>query len=189
MVALLRHHGADPVAPGVGQGRLRLVVDNSDGLDGSCRPDGHQVGPGPVRRRSQRPVPEASTFAPGLRGQLASFDAVTVGLLVAAAVVVFGGLLWVRVMQGGATAESWDGVEQAAASRSEASVPVAVPAGAVDGTVKTVVAGPGDSLWSIALEIAPDSDPRPVVAALIEANGGESVQIGQQIVIPEQLLD
>jgi hypothetical protein len=52
-----------------------------------------------------------------------------------------------------------------------------------------ITAGPGDSLWSIAERVDPGADPRPVVAALIEANGTESVQIGQQIVIPGQLLD
>ncbi|MEL6985265.1 MAG: LysM peptidoglycan-binding domain-containing protein [Actinomycetota bacterium] len=54
---------------------------------------------------------------------------------------------------------------------------------------QVLVAGPGDTLWSIASSLSPDGDPRPVVVALIEANGGESLQIGQQIVIPGHLLD
>lgn len=54
---------------------------------------------------------------------------------------------------------------------------------------QVVVAQAGDSLWSIASDLAPQGDRRPVVAALIEANGGESLQIGQQIVIPGHLLD
>jgi hypothetical protein len=54
---------------------------------------------------------------------------------------------------------------------------------------RVIVAEPGDSLWSIAAELDPDGDPRAAVATLIEANGGPSLQIGQQIVIPQQLLD
>jgi hypothetical protein len=54
---------------------------------------------------------------------------------------------------------------------------------------RLVVVGPGDSLWSIARDAAPGRDPRPLVAALIEVNDGASLQIGQQIVIPGQLLD
>lgn len=188
MVALLRHHhGADSLSSGGRPGQLRLVVDNS-----GC-PEDFSGGREATDRRSDRldhSVGRAKSPAADLRGQVASFDGMTVGLLVAAALVVFGGLLWVRAAQGGATAESWDGVEQVAAERSAASAASGAVAGvSADGTLHTVVAGPGDSLWSIALEIAPDSDPRPVVAALIEANGGESVQIGQQIVVPEQLLD
>jgi LysM repeat protein len=46
----------------------------------------------------------------------------------------------------------------------------------------------GDTLWSIASELQPGRDPRPLVAAMIEANGGSTVQIGQEIVIPVRLL-
>ncbi len=92
------------------------------------------------------------------------------------ALVVFGLFGLVRVAQGspGAAAE---------VAEAEASAPVAGPGDRV------VVAGQGDSLWSIAVSMSPDGAPRPVVAALIEANGGETVRIGQQIVIPARLLD
>jgi Tfp pilus assembly protein FimV len=48
---------------------------------------------------------------------------------------------------------------------------------------ETYVVQPGDSLWSIAAAIAPDSDPRPVVDALRAANGGPDLQVGQRLTI------
>ena len=46
--------------------------------------------------------------------------------------------------------------------------PVDAPASSPPG--ETYVVRPGDTLWSIAAAIAPDSDPRPVVGALRDAN-------------------
>jgi len=49
----------------------------------------------------------------------------------------------------------------------------------------TYVVQPGDTLWSIARQVAPGQDPRPVVDRLIEANdvrGG--LQTGQELSIP-----
>jgi Tfp pilus assembly protein FimV len=49
----------------------------------------------------------------------------------------------------------------------------------------TYVVEPGDTLWSIARQVAPGRDPRPVVDGLIEANdlrGG--LQAGQELSIP-----
>ena len=40
--------------------------------------------------------------------------------------------------------------------------------------VQTVVVQPGDTLWSIARELAPADDPRRVVDALVEARNGET---------------
>lgn len=46
------------------------------------------------------------------------------------------------------------------------------------------VVRPGDTLWSIAAEIAPDRDPRVVVDALREANGGgAALEVGQRLTI------
>jgi Tfp pilus assembly protein FimV len=49
----------------------------------------------------------------------------------------------------------------------------------------TYVVVTGDTLWSIAQQVAPGQDPRPVVDEMIEANdlhGG--LQAGQELVIP-----
>jgi Tfp pilus assembly protein FimV len=46
------------------------------------------------------------------------------------------------------------------------------------------VVQPGDTLWSIAAELAPDVDPRATVDRLVEANGNEPLQVGQRLVMP-----
>jgi hypothetical protein len=59
--------------------------------------------------------------------------------------------------------------------------PVDAPASSPPG--ETYVVRPGDTLWSIAATIAPDSDPRPVVDALRDANGGPDLEVGERLVI------
>ena len=49
------------------------------------------------------------------------------------------------------------------------------------------VVRPGDTLWDIATTLAPDRDPRAVVAALERSAGGSSLQPGQRIVLPASL--
>ncbi|WP_424936721.1 MULTISPECIES: LysM peptidoglycan-binding domain-containing protein [Bacteria] len=53
---------------------------------------------------------------------------------------------------------------------------------------QTVTVMPGDSLWSIATEIAPDADPRDVVDAIARLNliRSGTLEIGQKISIPAQ---
>ena len=53
----------------------------------------------------------------------------------------------------------------------------------------TVLVEPGDTLWSIALEVAPTSDPRDVVDEIVRLNalGSSSVVAGQSIAIPADL--
>jgi hypothetical protein len=46
------------------------------------------------------------------------------------------------------------------------------------------VVEPGDSLWSIAEQLAPGEDPRPIVDALVEARGGAELVPGETIVWP-----
>jgi nucleoid-associated protein YgaU len=48
---------------------------------------------------------------------------------------------------------------------------------------QTYVVRQGDTLWSIAEEIAPDSDPRPVVDALRNANGGATLEVGTRLML------
>src|SRR5262245_44085532 len=47
--------------------------------------------------------------------------------------------------------------------------------------VQTVVVESGDTLWSIAREVAPHSDPRDVVDALVQARGTASLVPGETI--------
>ena len=58
-----------------------------------------------------------------------------------------------------------------------------LPAAGTDAAVEYVVQ-PGDTLWSIAAEIAPDADRRIVVDRLAGANGGVDLQVGQRLVLP-----
>jgi hypothetical protein len=59
-------------------------------------------------------------------------------------------------------------------------------AGAVN--FETVTVMPGDTLWSIAAEIAPAADPRDVISEIENLNllPGGALQIGQEISIPAQ---
>ena len=187
MVALLRHQPISAPAAEPRARHLRLV----GGIESAERP--RVAGPaggrpglggpsGPVRR------PVAATPGPLVAARP------TAVVVAAVAISVFGFLGLVRGLQGGpgVAVGSADGPAVAGAAQSldlrgldgfaAAVTPVA------DGDV-VVTVGPGDSLWSIARSVEPDGDPRPLVSALIEANGGSSLQIGQQIVIPGHLLD
>ena len=60
--------------------------------------------------------------------------------------------------------------------------------GAPAGSFETVAVAAGDSLWSIAQEIAPQADPRDVVDAIVRLNAldGVTVSAGQQLAIPAE---
>jgi hypothetical protein len=45
------------------------------------------------------------------------------------------------------------------------------------------VVRPGDTLWSIAEEVAPDRDPRQVVDALVAANGDATLEVGDVLTL------
>lgn len=53
---------------------------------------------------------------------------------------------------------------------------------------ETVTVLPGDTLWSIAAEVAPESDPRDVIGEISRLNliQGGVLQVGQEISIPAQ---
>ncbi|GAA2989056.1 deferrochelatase/peroxidase EfeB [Microbacterium terrae] len=59
-------------------------------------------------------------------------------------------------------------------------------AGAVAGTFTTVTVGVGDTLWSIAEEVAPQADPRDVVDAIVRLNAldGATLLVGDQVALP-----
>jgi Tfp pilus assembly protein FimV len=60
--------------------------------------------------------------------------------------------------------------------------------GAPMGSFTTVTVGAGQSLWSIAEEVAPNADPRDVVDAIARLNalGGTQVAAGQRLAIPAE---
>lgn len=64
-------------------------------------------------------------------------------------------------------------------------------AGASAASFETVTVMPGDTLWSIAGEVAPDADPREVIGEISRLNllRGEALQVGQEIAIPSQYAD
>ncbi len=49
---------------------------------------------------------------------------------------------------------------------------------------ESVLVQPGDTLWTIARELRPTGDLRPVVDDLTALNGGASLEAGQVIVLP-----
>mgnify|MGYP000900592006 CR=1 FL=1 len=56
-----------------------------------------------------------------------------------------------------------------------------------DVSYETVVVQPGETLWSIASSVAPDVDPREVVADIQGINDiGGAIQPGQQLAIPAE---
>jgi hypothetical protein len=48
----------------------------------------------------------------------------------------------------------------------------------------TVLVQPGDTLWTIARDLRPRGDLRPVVDELVALNGGAALQAGQVLVLP-----
>ena len=60
--------------------------------------------------------------------------------------------------------------------------------GAPAGSFQTITVSHGDSLWSIAEEVAPQADTRDVVDALVRLNalGGVTLQAGQSLAIPAE---
>ena len=172
MVALLRHQPAVGRPSSPDRVPLRLVADDrAAGLE--RRTDGGVGNGRESLAEAQRP---SLVLVPGIDGPRWPSAAV----VAAVALVILGLFGAIRVVQGVGDGASSGATGQAV----DRSAPVSVAVGD-----QVIVARPGDSLWSIATSLDPDADPRPVVAALIEANGGESVQIGQQIVIPSALLD
>ncbi|GAC1327407.1 MAG: hypothetical protein NVSMB13_13660 [Mycobacteriales bacterium] len=61
----------------------------------------------------------------------------------------------------------------------------AATAPAKPAVAQTVVA-PGDTLWSIAVRVAPANDPRETVAQLVRLNhlNGVGVVVGQRLLLP-----
>ena len=47
----------------------------------------------------------------------------------------------------------------------------------------SVLIEPGDTVWSVAESVAGDRDVRPVVDAIVEANGGADLRVGDRLVL------
>jgi hypothetical protein len=64
-------------------------------------------------------------------------------------------------------------------------------AGAPAGTFTSISVMPGDSLWSIATTVAPESDPRDVVAEISRLNNlhSDTLSAGQTLAIPSSYFD
>ncbi len=61
--------------------------------------------------------------------------------------------------------------------------PQPVDVGPVPVAGQQYVVQPGDTLWSIASEVAPDTDPRAVVDALRATNGGPELEVGSRLTL------
>jgi LysM repeat protein len=61
----------------------------------------------------------------------------------------------------------------------------------VTANFETVKVMPGDTLWSIAESVAPHADPRTVINGIesLNALGGQSLQVGQELAIPAEYAD
>jgi len=57
------------------------------------------------------------------------------------------------------------------------------PASVAGATSSTYLVQPGDTLWSIARELAPGADVRLVVDRLVDLNGKAPLQVGQRLVL------
>ena len=58
-------------------------------------------------------------------------------------------------------------------------------AGPVPAAHQVVTAERGDSYWSLAAEVSPGGDLRSTVDALVRANGGHDLRVGDRIVLPD----
>jgi hypothetical protein len=61
------------------------------------------------------------------------------------------------------------------------SAPTAEP---IEGPTVTVEADAGDTLWSLARQVHPEGDVRPVVEAMVADRGTAAVAVGEQVRVP-----
>jgi hypothetical protein len=99
-----------------------------------------------------------------------------VGVLVVALVV---GL---TLLASAAVARLAGGAPSAAGGPSPTSADAPGAAGVA--ALPTVVVQPGDTLWTIAADVAPDADVRITVDELVALNGSSPIVPGQELVLP-----
>jgi hypothetical protein len=54
----------------------------------------------------------------------------------------------------------------------------------IEGPTVVVEARAGDTLWTIARRVHPESDVRPVVEAMLSERGGADLQVGDEVRVP-----
>ena len=74
------------------------------------------------------------------------------------------------------------GADPSAAGASSPTSAVALSAAEV--AASSWVVAPGDTLWTIAAEVAPDADVRATVDRLVELNGKGPIAVGQHLRLP-----
>lgn len=114
--------------------------------------------PGRPRRSSARPAPIRLTR----RGRI------VVGALIGLGVAALAALIWLAV------------AGQAQASGS------ARPGRLSSGAVARVVVKPGQTLWGIAAQVDPGTDPRAVITEIVDMNSlsGTAISVGQVLWVP-----
>ncbi|MEM7338908.1 MAG: hypothetical protein AAF467_09690 [Actinomycetota bacterium] len=113
------------------------------------------------------------------RGSASRASRVPVAGIAVAVAVVLGLVVGARFAQGEPPASDWSELV------SDPRAPAPALAGPGD---LVVVATAGDSLWSLAGEHAPAVERRAAVDEMVAVNGGSSLAVGQEVVIPASLL-
>jgi hypothetical protein len=127
------------------------------------------VGSPPSRARTEAALPlEAGSRPVRIRVRLTRRGRIVVAGLITASMVLVAALAWLA------------GTARADAAGS------GVPSSAVYHSLRSVVVLPGQSLWSIATQYEPGSDPRNVIQEIIDLNAlsGTSVQPGEHLWLP-----
>jgi Tfp pilus assembly protein FimV len=101
-------------------------------------------------------------------------------LLVALAVAVL--VVALTLLATAAAARIAGGAPSAAGGPSPTSAAASSAAGVA--APATLVVQPGDTLWTIAAEVAPDADVRITVDQLVALNGSSPIVPGQELVLP-----
>ncbi len=98
-----------------------------------------------------------------------------------AAVLVVGLVVGLTLLASAAVARIAGGAPSAAGGPSSPSLAAPGAAGAVSPTLGVQ---PGDTLWSIAADVAPEADVRITVDQLLALNGRSPIVPGQELVVP-----
>ena len=98
--------------------------------------------------------------------------------------IVAAGLVLAVLLAGGWVMGALGGGSLAASDRPSPSSTATVELPMRPVSRATTIVEPGDSLWSIARELQPEGDVRPLVDALAEARHGRPLEVGETIVLP-----